>query len=135
MHEWALAESVIKTVLKVAEENNIDRIIEVKIKIGEMQQLEHDVFKSALLNLKPDELKDAEFIVEIAETRLRCRVCSNEWYFQKEGFEEDVLESIHFLPEVSHAYVKCPVCGSPDFEIVEGRGIWVESVKGVRSND
>ncbi|MEM1558086.1 MAG: hydrogenase nickel incorporation protein HypA [Thermoproteota archaeon] len=135
MHEWALAESVIKTVLKIAEENNIDRITEVKIKIGEMQQLEHEVFKSALLHLKPDELKDAEFIVETAETKLRCRVCNYEWFFQKEGFEEDVFESIHFLPEVSHAYIKCPICGSPDFEILEGRGIWVESVKGVRSND
>ncbi|MBO3769600.1 MAG: hydrogenase nickel incorporation protein HypA [Thermoproteota archaeon] len=135
MHEWALAESVIKTVLKVAEENSIDKVTEVRIRIGEMQQLEHDVFKSALLCLKPDELKDAEFIVEIAKTKLRCGVCNHEWLFQKEGFEEDVLESIHFLPEVSHAYIKCPICGSPDFEIIEGRGIWVESVKGVRGSD
>lgn len=135
MHEWALAESVIKTVLKIAEESNMDRITAVKIKVGEMQQLEQDVFKSALLYLKPDELKDAEFIVEIAETKLKCRACNHEWLFQKEGFEEDVLESMHFLPEVSHAYIKCPICRSPDFEIVEGRGVWIESVKGVEGND
>ncbi|MEM2172583.1 MAG: hydrogenase nickel incorporation protein HypA [Thermoproteota archaeon] len=135
MHEWALAESVIKTVLKIAEENSIDRITEVKIRVGEMQQLEHEVFKSALLHLKPDKLKDTEFIVEVSGTKLRCKVCNHEWLLQKEKFEEGVLEAIHFLPEVSHAYIRCPMCRSPDFEIVEGRGIWVESVRGVRDDD
>jgi len=134
MHEWALAESVIKTVLEVAEKEGINRIVEVKIRVGEMQQLEHDVFKTALLNLKPAELKNTMFIIEVAKTRLKCRSCNHEWLFRKEGVEEDILEAIHFLPEVSHAYIKCPVCGSPDFDIVEGRGVWIESVKGVSAD-
>lgn len=132
MHEWALAESVIKTVLEFAKKEGIDRIVEVKIKIGEMQQLEHEVFKTALIQLKPDELEDTDFTIEVDRTRLRCRVCGHEWFFKKEVFGEEVLEAIHFLPEVSHAYVKCPKCGSPDFEIVSGRGIWIESIRGLR---
>ncbi len=135
MHEWALAESVIKTVIETAKKEGIGRIIEVKIKIGEMQQLEHEIFKIALTQLKPVELRDTEFKIEVDKTKLRCRVCGHEWFFKKEGFGEEILEAIHFLPEVSHAYVKCPKCGSPDFEIVSGRGIWIDSIRGLGEND
>jgi hydrogenase nickel incorporation protein HypA/HybF len=130
MHEWALAESVVKTILKIVEEKGIKKVTEIKIKIGEMQQVEHEIFRTALVQLKPDELKDAELIIEIAETELKCRACGFKWLFQKKELGEDVLEAIHFLPEVSHAYVKCPKCGSPDFEITGGRGVWIESIRG-----
>jgi hydrogenase nickel incorporation protein HypA/HybF len=129
MHEWALAESVMKTILKIVEEKRI-KVTKVKIKIGEMQQVEHEIFRTALVQLKPDELKDAEFIIEIEETELKCRACGFKWLFQKKELGEDMLEAIHFLPEVSHAYVKCPKCGSPDFEITGGRGVWIESIRG-----
>lgn len=135
MHEWALAESVVKTILKIIEGKRIEKVTEVKIRIGEMQQVEHEIFRTALSQLKPVELKDTKFIVEVAKTRLKCRVCDFKWFFQKEELGEDMLESIHFIPEVSHAYVRCPRCGSPDFEIIEGRGIWIESIRGVERND
>jgi hydrogenase nickel incorporation protein HypA/HybF len=131
MHEWALAESVIKTVLRIVEEKGIREVTEVKIKIGEMQQVEHEVLRTALVQLKPVELKDTRFIIEVAETELKCRACGFKWLFQKKELGEDVLEAIHFIPEVSHAYVKCPRCGSPDFEIIGGRGVWIESISGV----
>ncbi len=135
MHEWALAESVMKTILKIVEEKRIWKVTEVKIKIGEMQQVEHEIFRAALLQLKPAEFKDTKFIIETAETEFNCRVCGYKWFFQKEKLEEDMLEAIHFLPEVSHAYVKCPKCGSPDFEITGGREVWIESIKGVENVD
>ncbi|MGQ9479617.1 MAG: hydrogenase nickel incorporation protein HypA [Thermoproteota archaeon] len=131
MHEWALAEAVVKTVLKIAEENRFKKIIEVNIKIGEMQQIEYDVFKSILSQLKPARLKNTVFKIEVARTEFRCRICGQRWFFDNNELEDDVREAIHFLPEVSHAYVRCPGCGSPDFEIIGGRGVWVESVKGV----
>ena len=45
---------------------------------------------------------------------------------------EDVREAIHFVPEIAHTYIKCPKCGSPDFEVVQGRGVWLESIKGAK---
>ncbi|MEM4169637.1 MAG: hydrogenase maturation nickel metallochaperone HypA, partial [Thermoproteota archaeon] len=60
--------------------------------------------------------------------------CGFKWFFQKEELDENMLEAIHFLPEVSHAYVKCPNCGSPDFEVTGGRGVWIESIKGLEKN-
>ncbi|MBO3799378.1 MAG: hydrogenase nickel incorporation protein HypA [Thermoproteota archaeon] len=134
MHEWALAESVVKTILRIVEERGIENITEVKIKIGEMQQVDHEIFRAALSRLKPDLLKETVFIVEVAKTELKCRVCGFKWFFQKEELDEDMLEAIHFLPEVSHAYVKCPNCRSPDFEVTGGRGVWIESIKGLGKN-
>ena len=47
MHEWALAESVVETVLKVSRKENLNRVSEIKVKLGVLQQIEKDIFRSA----------------------------------------------------------------------------------------
>jgi len=133
MHEWALAEAVISTVSQLAEKEGLNEVTEVKLKVGELQQIELDVLKFALSQLKTSKLlKNARFDIETVKAELKCRVCGYEWIFRKEKMDEDVAEAIHFIPEMAHTYIKCPKCGSPDFEIVRGRGVWLESVKGVK---
>lgn len=82
--------------------------------------------------LKRGKLEKTEFKMEMAKTRFQCRVCSHKWELDRIGLDEDTAEAIHFLPEVAHVYMRCPRCESPDFQIVEGRGIWLESVRGAR---
>ena len=133
MHEWALAEAVISTVSQLAEKEGLNEVTEVKLKVGELQQIELDVLKFALSQLKTSKLlKNARFDIETVKAELKCRVCGYEWIFRKEKIDEDVAEAIHFIPEMAHTYIKCPNCGSPDFEIIRGRGVWLESVKGVK---
>ncbi|MEM2911102.1 MAG: hydrogenase nickel incorporation protein HypA [Candidatus Bathyarchaeia archaeon] len=132
MHEWALAEAVISTASQIAEKEGLKAISEVKIKVGELQQLELDIFEFALSQLKTDIFKNAKFAIETVKAELKCRVCGHKWLFSKAGLSDDSAEAIHFVPETIHAYIKCPKCGSPDFEILKGRGIWLESIKGVK---
>ena len=132
MHEWALAEAVITATQQIAEKEKLKEIKEVHIKIGELQQVEQDILIFALSQLKPASFKNAKFRIAKAKTTLKCRVCENTWLFRKNKLDEDTAEAIHFVPEVAHAYIKCPRCGSPDFEITEGRGVWLESIKGAR---
>jgi hydrogenase nickel incorporation protein HypA/HybF len=132
MHEWALAEAVITAAQQIAEKEKLREIREVNIKIGELQQVEQDILSFALSQLKPAIFKNAEFHIAKAKTTLKCRVCGNTWLFSKSKLDENTAEAIHFVPEVAHAYIKCPKCGSPDFEISEGRGVWLENIKGVR---
>jgi hydrogenase nickel incorporation protein HypA/HybF len=132
MHEWALAEAIITAAQQIAEKEKLCEIKEVTVKIGELQQVEREILRFALSKLKPASFKNAEFHITKAKTKLKCRVCGNTWLFRKNKLDEDTAEAIHFVPEVAHAYIKCPKCGSPDFEISEGRGIWLESIKGVR---
>jgi hydrogenase nickel incorporation protein HypA/HybF len=132
MHEWALAEAVVSAASEVARKEGLREVTEVRIGVGELQQIEHDVFEFALSQLKKAELEGARFRIERVRAKLRCRACSHVWTFARERLDESAVEAIHFVPEVAHAYVKCPRCGSPDFEVLEGRGVWLLSVKGVR---
>jgi len=132
MHEWALAEAVVSTTLKIAEEKGLKEIIELKIKIGELQQIDQEIFEFALSQLRSPMLKNAKFSLETVKAELKCRVCNHKWKFSTKNLNEDVSEFIHFVPEIAHTYLKCPKCGSPDFEILMGRGVWLDSVKGVK---
>jgi len=132
MHEWALAEAVIKTATDIAEKEKLREVTEVDVKIGELQQLERPILQFALKQLKPANFKNVKFHITRAKTTLKCRNCGNTWSFQKQKLDPTTREAIHFVPEVAHTYIKCPNCGSPDFEITQGRGIWLETVKGIR---
>ena len=132
MHEWALAEAVITAARQIAEKEKMKEVKELTIKIGELQQIEQDVFLFALSQLRPASFKETKFHISKTKTTLKCRVCEQTWLFKRSRLQENTAEAIHFVPEVAHVYIKCPKCGSPDFEISEGRGIWLENMKGVR---
>jgi hydrogenase nickel incorporation protein HypA/HybF len=132
MHEWALAEAVIKAASEIAEKEKLVEVTEVNIKIGELQQVEREILTFALQQLKPAKFDKAKFHITRAKTMLKCRNCGNTWQFNKQKLDAATKEAIHFVPEVAHTYIKCPRCGSPDFEIAAGRGIWLQNIKGTR---
>ena len=136
MHEWALAEAVIVTVHQESEKQNIKQITKVQVRIGELQQIDLDIFKFALENIKEiydDMFLDADVIdLEVESSALKCKVCGKEWEFRDlSHLKEDENESIHFIPETAHVFMRCPGCGTPDFEIIKGRGVWIQSIEGV----
>lgn len=135
MHEWALAESVIYTVIEEVEREKLKEVTAVKIMIGELQQIDLNIFKFALENiLQSSALKmDLDRLeTNIAPSFLQCKVCRHEWGFSEAvgNLPEPESEAIHFIPEMAHIYLRCPACGSPDFEISKGRGVWIEYIEG-----
>ncbi|MHA1596661.1 MAG: hydrogenase nickel incorporation protein HypA [Candidatus Asgardarchaeia archaeon] len=132
MHEWSLAEAVVNTALGVMKENGAEKINEMKVCVGELQQIDLELFSSAIDSLsKGTPLDDAKKEICVEEAVLRCLNCKHEWKFKdalKDLRGEDA-EAIHFVPELAHSYIRCPKCGSPDFEIVKGRGVWIEYIK------
>jgi hydrogenase nickel incorporation protein HypA/HybF len=132
MHEWALAEAILASAAQVAEKENLKEITEVTIKVGELQQVEPPILRFALNQMKPAQFKNAKFHILKAKSTLKCRVCGNTWQFSLKNLDKATAEAIHFVPEASHSFIKCPKCGSPDFEIVSGRGVWLEDMKGVK---
>jgi len=135
MHEWALAEAVISSVLKAAEGEGLGEITKIKVKVGELHQINIEVFEFALREISQPErpiMRKAEIELETEKAVLKCRVCGHEWPFGDaiKGLSEEQSESIHFIPEVAHVYIRCPKCESPDFEFVTGRGVWIESIEG-----
>ena len=132
MHEWALAEAVIAAASQIAEEEGLREVTEVKLKVGELQNLELDLLDFAFSQLKPAKFRNAKLSVEMEKAEFKCRICGNTWLFKRNELNSSTSEAIHFLPETAHAYIKCPKCGSPDFEILHGRGVLLESIKGVK---
>jgi len=132
MHEWALAEAVIKTAEEIAQKEGLSKVTEVTIKIGELQAVERQIFRFALAQIKPANFKTAKFHITTARATLKCRVCATTWIYDRRKVDKETAEAIHFVPEVAHSFIKCPKCGSPDFEIAQGRGIWLESIKGAK---
>jgi len=132
MHEWALAEAIISTISQIAEREGLKEVIEVRIKIGELQQIEPDVLRFALSQIRTSIFEKTRLEIEIAKAWFKCGNCGNKWIFDKETLDDENADAIHFIPEVVKAYVKCPKCGSMDLEILHGRGVWLEGVKGVK---
>jgi hydrogenase nickel incorporation protein HypA/HybF len=132
MHEWALAEAILKSAKEIAEKEKLKEVTEVTIRVGALQQVESGILRFALSQMKTELFKNAKFRILKAKTTLKCRVCGTTWQFSTEKMDKETAEAIHFVPEVAHTYVKCPNCGSPDFEIVSGRGVWLENIKGAR---
>ena len=132
MHEWALAESILTSAKQVAEQEGLKEITEVTIRVGELQQIEPSILRFALSQIKTGNFKNSKFRILKAKSTLKCRVCETTWQFNIKKLDKTTAEAIHFVPEVAHTYIKCPKCGSPDFEIVSGRGVWLENIKGVK---
>lgn len=132
MHEWALAEAIIYTVTEIAEREKFKEVLKVNVKVGELQQVDLETIKFALSQLKGGKLENTEFKIETIKARLQCRICGHVWDFDKNKLDEEAAEAIHFIPEVAHSFIKCPNCGAQDFEFIEGRRMYIESVGGVR---
>ncbi len=128
MHEWALAEGVVRYLSNVVGEGKLKS---VKIGLGELQSVDEEVFRFALTELmraEGYELSEVSLSFVRRPARLQCRKCGYSWSLSEVSLSDDEREAIHFVPEVIHAYVACPKCGSRDFEVVEGRGVEIIEV-------
>lgn len=119
MHEFSLAKAVKNTILGTYKDNK-----DITVLIGEIQQIDVELFKDALL--KELGSLDISLKFELLPAKLKCNICSFEFYYNELNLSEEEKESIHFIPETIHIFVKCPNCNSNDFKIIEGRGIYVK---------
>jgi len=137
MHEWALAESIVMAAVETAQKEKLKTITEATVHIGELQQIEKEIFLFALNELAKSQkpkIKNDAFHLKTEKSTLTCKTCGHCWKYSdmKKKLNETESESIHFIPEVVFVHARCPSCGSPDFEITKGRGVTLTSIKGVR---
>lgn len=135
MHEFALADAVITSALEVAQKEGMTRILRVDVRVGELQRIERELFEFALkevLPLSEGRLTDTEIAVTVEPARFGCRPCGRSFDLAEASMPEAEreAEAIHFIPELAHAYLRCPDCRSPDFEVVQGRGVSIGAVEG-----
>ena len=133
MHEFALAEAVVRTALQTADAEGMTAVRRVAVQVGELQSIKKDVFEFALKQTGSDDPRLAETAmeVEIIPASFECRACGHRFTLA-ETAERDATakEAIHFVPELAHAFMKCPACESPDFEVADGRGVAIAEIEG-----
>ena len=134
MHEWALAESVIKSAVEHAAAEKFKKLKEAGVVFGELQAIDKEIFVFALEELRKQfpGARDCKFKIIKQPAAFRCKACSHKFLLKGLKKTKDEAEFIHFMPEMAHTFLKCPKCKSPDFEIVEGRGVTISYLKGGR---
>jgi hydrogenase nickel incorporation protein HypA/HybF len=137
MHEWALAEAVLKTAIEVAHKEQIIKITKITVQLGEMQQINEEIFRfilNELVEMYRKDFHNVKIDLIMEKTMLQCNHCAHAWPFgsSKHALDSDESESIHFIPEVALVHTRCPQCGRPDFRITKGRGVTIASIEGVK---
>jgi hydrogenase nickel incorporation protein HypA/HybF len=135
VHEFALAQAVVDAALQAADEAGICRITKIAVRVGELQDIEPKSFEFALREVMPLEerrLTHAVIDIEREPARFSCRPCRHTFSLAeaRPPAPGEESEAIHFIPELAHAFLCCPLCQSPDFEIVAGRGVSIDTLEG-----
>jgi len=111
MHEFSIAEELLKAALEVAETHDQRAVERVRVRIGRLRQIVPEALAFAFDALTKGTLAEGAALVwEEVPTRVRCRKC--ETVFQP---EEDWFWS-------------CPSCGAAGGEVLEGEELILESV-------
>jgi hydrogenase nickel insertion protein HypA len=121
MHEAALAQSILKTILEVASRNKAREVLRVQMEVGEiclvnMEQLTFQIGMFAHETIA----KDMEFLVKKVETKIRCKECS---YFGGIEYKEIDPEWHYRVPIFG-----CVRCKSNMTEIVQGKDLMIRSI-------
>jgi len=133
MHEWALAESVVKTAAEYAGREKLRSVTEVSVLLGELQAIDKEIFVFALKELVNSSFKglaSCKFKIIVEPAAFKCKSCAKEFSLKTLKKTDAESENIHFIPEMAHAFLKCPECGTPDFEVTAGRGVSIKQIKG-----
>ncbi len=111
MHELALAESLVKKLVNIAETEKISEIISVTLLIGEFSGVDKEALDMALpFTAEGTFLENTDFIYECVKVKVRCGNC------KKDSF-----------PEVPA--ILCTHCQSDNIEIIQGREFIIKDLK------
>lgn len=110
MHELSIAMHIARTVMRVAEENQVTRVAQVTLSIGELADILPGYLKSCWPAAVHDTmLEDTELEIEMMKGMVRCSGCGKVYRF---------LEHSH----------ECPFCHSKEKEILSGRETIIKNI-------
>jgi len=121
MHEYSISSSIMKTIIRSAENNNASKVISVNLEIGELTLLNSEQVEFWLRELfKGTIAQDAKIKIKTIRSRIKCLDCD---YGGEMKSEDDLLYHIH-SPSFS-----CPECNSQNIEIVMGRECLIRNIE------
>jgi len=112
MHEAAIAMGIIDEAQAAAAQHGAERICQIEVEIGAMQQVVPEALQLAFEVASEDSpAKGAELILTIEKTVAYCRACD-----------------CRFEPDIEQLSFECPMCQRADVEIIAGNHITLKSL-------
>ena len=132
MHEWALSDSIAAAAMNIAKKENLKKVEEIIVVLGEVQNIGERVFKEIFDEVKKNYpgVESANLVIEKEPAKFLCLNCGNIFGLSRAGLDHETNEAIHFLPEMAKLYIKCNNCGSVDFKMEQGRGLFIKEIRG-----
>ena len=128
MHELSIVKNLVRTVLSRYSPAENERIVAVKVVMGEMHDYEEEWLTKYFVQVTKDTvLENAALKVERLPVKLRCRACGRE--FGAAEKDERPFSEREDDSEGRPDEVCCPGCGSCDFEIINGREFYVKELE------
>lgn len=116
MHELPIVKSIFDVCIKYAAANNVNKVIAVNLRVGEVSDLQDEWIQRYFDYLgKGTLVEGAKLTIERVPLVVRCKACS-------ESFRVNIRE---------RRKVECPRCQATEFAYVSGREYSVESLEVV----
>ncbi len=114
MHELAVTERILDIVLRHAEANNVNRILSIQLKIGELSDLENEWVQKYFDHLSKGTLaENAKLKIEKVPVVMKCNDCG-------QSFEVNVRE----VKEI-----ECPQCGNKRCSLISGKDYYIKDME------
>lgn len=111
MHEMSLMGGVFEVIEQTISQHDIKRVLQVKLKVGELTNAEPEALDMAFEAYSKGTLcEGAELIVERVSVRGRCKTCH----------EEFAVATMLFL---------CPKCQNSGIDVIQGEELLLESLE------
>jgi len=112
IHELAITESLLKIVLKHAEENDADKVVSVQLQVGELRDIVEEWMQHYFDYLSKDTVAEgAKIMVRTIPATLRCENCAHQ-------FSTDIRSSDPL----------CPLCSCDRWQVTGGEEFLIESI-------
>lgn len=119
MHETAIAQAMVETVLREAAQAGAVRVEAVEVEIGDLTFLGTDQLRFWVESqVQGTVAAQATWTFHRIPGALRCPTCGHQGPIETQETED------HFTLPV----YACPRCGAADVEITQGRDAWIKAI-------
>lgn len=106
MHELQVTERILDIILRHAESNQVTKVVSIKLKVGELSDLEDEWIQNYFDYLTKDTIAaDAKLNIERAPVVMECDECGDSFQVNIKEIED----------------IKCPNCGSEKCTLISGK--------------
>ncbi|MDZ7759064.1 MAG: hydrogenase maturation nickel metallochaperone HypA [Desulfovermiculus sp.] len=116
MHELPVMREVLRVVLKHAHKHGVEKVYAVRMRVGELSDLEEEWMQRYFDHLTKGSLAEGAVLkIERVPATMQCQVCGHRFHFEL-GSRERIV---------------CPQCADPDCTLVSGREYTVVNLEAV----